>query len=436
MTTAAALKAPSPKYYWLTKTDAGWKRIPCLIETLHGERRPKVPTEYASNGRFQTREQVNGKTVWRNLTDGRGQSVTNPILARDAALRLQKAVGVRMHEAMKTASDELYTVYSAVDAYEIWLQDKGRDEALLQAKQVLGEFLGVCRNASLPITRITDISEEHLRVYTRVLQDDGKSLRTQANKYDRVIFWLNWVNDEKYRRERKRAKGKYVQRRDYVDTKLIREAFPAPEYDRDAPVTTYSKAQVEAIMEAAGEGDPYMEVVLHLGLYLGLRMQEIKFACWSDVNRHAKTFRVQSKADLGFRVKAKHERTIPIPIDTLEVLKHWRAKHPNARLIAGTGSDSPNKHLLRALKRMARSAGLNCGHCQGCQKAPYECREFGLHKLRRTYATALIRTGADYKTVGKYAGHRDPKTTKRYIDAVNVTSKAAQKLVNTLDFGD
>src|SRR5580704_4410062 len=37
MTTTATPKVPSPKYYWLTKTDAGWKRIPCLIETIHGE---------------------------------------------------------------------------------------------------------------------------------------------------------------------------------------------------------------------------------------------------------------------------------------------------------------------------------------------------------------------------------------------------------------
>ena len=430
---ATTAKIPAPRYYWLTKTDSGWKRIPCLTERVHGDSYPKVPAEYASNGRFQTREQVNGKTVWRNLTDGWGRSITSPILARDAALRLQKAVGVRLHQTMKTASDELYTVYKAVDAYETWLKDKGRDEALLQAKQVLGEFLGVCRKASLPIARITDICEEHLRAYMSVLEDDKKSLRTMANKYDRVIFWLNWVNDEKYRRERKQANGRYVQRRDYVDTKLIRESFPAPEYDKDAPVTTYSKGQLDSIMEAA---DPYMVVVLHLGLYLGLRMQEIKFACWSDVHWHSRTFSVQSKADLSFRVKAKHGRTMPIPANTLQLLEEWKEQHPDTRLIVGTASDRPNKHLLRALKRMARSAGLNCGHCDGCQKAPYECREFGLHKLRRTYATALIRTGADYKTVGKYVGHRDPKTTKRYIEAVRATSKAAHKLADSLDFGD
>src|SRR5580658_6332863 len=73
-------KAATVKLFWLTKTDKGWRRFPCLYEQyLPGIRRPRAgwvsengQQVHYPDGRFQTREYENGKTVWRNVLDAHG----------------------------------------------------------------------------------------------------------------------------------------------------------------------------------------------------------------------------------------------------------------------------------------------------------------------------------------------------------------------------
>ena len=71
--------------------------------------------------------------------------------------------------------------------------------------------------------------------------------------------------------------------------------------------------------------------------------------------------------------------------------------------------------MLRQLKRLVNRAGLGCGVCEGCTTGVKECHEWTLHKLRRTYATTLLRNGVDLRTVQAYMGHADIESTMRYL---------------------
>jgi integrase len=142
-------------------------------------------------------------------------------------------------------------------------------------------------------------------------------------------------------------------------------------------------------------------------------MQEGMFLEWTDVDFARAVIHVREKDDLGFSIKDKAGRTVPIPDDLVKRLKVWKEAH-GGRLVLGTTNDTPNWKWLPLLKRLARNAGLNCGHCQGCREQD-ECERWFLHKFRATYTTNLLRAGIDVRTVMQYTGHSNLETVMRYL---------------------
>jgi integrase len=121
-----------------------------------------------------------------------------------------------------------------------------------------------------------------------------------------------------------------------------------------------------------------------------------------------------------------------VPQNLLKALKAWRKKHPNSRLIVGTAGDSPDTHLLRSLKRLAKSAELNCGKCDGCGSKLNERQGWTLHKLRRRCCTTLLRDGVDLKTVQYYMGHADFASAMRYLRPA--VGKEPQQRINAIQW--
>ena len=94
-------------------------------------------------------------------------------------------------------------------------------------------------------------------------------------------------------------------------------------------------------------------------------------------------------------------------------------------------SDRPSTKLLRELKELVRREKLGCGHCEGCktgESTDTGCKEWTLHKFRRTYATRLLRSGLDLSTVQKLMGHSDLASTMRYLSPAE--SDGLQDFIN------
>lgn len=94
-------------------------------------------------------------------------------------------------------------------------------------------------------------------------------------------------------------------------------------------------------------------------------------------------------------------------------------RYPKSRLIFPTSEAKPNGHALRIIKSLALRAGVNCGHCvnkrgQSCAEYPV-CRNVILHRLRKTYATRLHRSGVPARTIMGWLRHSDLATTLLYL---------------------
>ena len=149
-------------------------------------------------------------------------------------------------------------------------------------------------------------------------------------------------------------------------------------------MTTHKSGQLRA------GADEYMRLVSEVGQQLGLRMQEIMYAEWSDLKGCMFTVQGKSREAYTFKVKDKEARTVPVNDILCARLAAWKESRPGTVLILGTESDRPNRHLLRTLKRVVKREGLNCGQCKGCNGGE-GCYQWTLHRFRGTYLTTLLR---------------------------------------------
>lgn len=100
-------------------------------------------------------------------------------------------------------------------------------------------------------------------------------------------------------------------------------------------------------------------------------------------------------------------------------------------------------HFLYKLKNIALRAGLNCGHCETgkkddrgniipgtelhCKTSPV-CRQWTLHKMRRTWATMLLeQPGVNIYEVQERIGHSDLEMLKRYNAVAQARSPRSRK---------
>jgi len=184
----------------------------------------------------------------------------------------------------------------------------------------------------------------------------------------------------------------------------------------------YQPEDLDALFRACtpDEKVPYLFFLL-----TGERDKEVRYTAWPDIDFNRKCVRVTAKKQLGFKPKDKEEREIPVPSSLLTVLKEYKARQSGQNphnLVFPTSRGMPNKKFENRLKRIARRAGLNCGHCVSkhgnkCCEGPH-CGKWFLHKFRHTFATTSLENGVSIRTLQEWLGHSDLASTMVYLKYV------------------
>jgi integrase len=382
------------------KTDEGWKRLSAAFGK-NGKLRPGFVEIGPKNhrrqvecpqGTYQLRYYEGTKLRYESV----GETATTAVTKLEAKQKLlaaktaAKSIGIELPEA---------PVRKEANRYVDDRKAQHKLEAAQNAEMVLGEFI-----TSTGRTFLDEVTKQDVLDYQAWLRKQGQSDRTIANKHNRLRSFFKFAGFD------------------------VKAFMPEkPKFEKTLP-TTYSAEEINALLSAA---DPYLRLAIELGYKTGLREQEIEFLEWSDIDWTGKVLRVQGKPSRGFTVKDSEQRDVPLPNDLLALLKAYRAEHPQTRLVLGTGAkhDKPNGHLLRNLKALAKRAGMLCGICDGC-KSNRECSQFTLHKLRRSYATMLLRSGVDVRTVQALLGHSDLTSTLRYLRPAG--SAETQAVINSI----
>jgi integrase len=174
----------------------------------------------------------------------------------------------------------------------------------------------------------------------------------------------------------------------------------------------YTPEQLKLMLEHSGR--PFNRVLVLLAVSSGFREQELQYLGWNDVNFEHNTLSVTKKPEAGFTPKDNEERSVPMSQELSRVLADWRKVNSATTYVLETAGGKTDGKLLDVVKRIAKRAGLNCGVCSGCKAKYGFCRQYSLHKFRRTYITRVLRK-TDLRTAMALAGHSDIQSTMRYL---------------------
>ncbi len=136
-------------------------------------------------------------------------------------------------------------------------------------------------------------------------------------------------------------------------------------------------------------------------LLTGFREQEVMHLSWDDINLTRNIIKVTAKPDRGFYPKRWEDREVPVPKHLIDHLK----KHPHHKtssFVFPSPTGNRELHMLDKCKAIAKRAGL-------------DAERFDLKTFRSTYATRMLRSGFDPRTVQHWMGHKSLETTMRYL---------------------
>jgi integrase/recombinase XerD len=344
--------------------------------------------QHRPEGVYHLRYLRGDKRIWEAVGSDAQLAVT--LKLKKEKLLAAKAAGVKIEDdAEQPPPGRILT--TAIAAYLAETKEHKSQKTLAAYTKTLQTFKASCRKQHLE-----DIDREDLLAYVTFLKAQGNGPRTVRNRIDYFQIFIHHYGLPSL------LKGKDL-----------------PKFT-DKEVRAYSPFDLGKLLRVADQEEADL---LHFMLCTGLREQEVQFACWSDVDLVAKTYTVTEHLDLGFRPKDKEEGSIPIPVSLVELLLARRNRHPRSRLIFPGSNGKPNGHLLRSIKSLALNAGLNCGHCvnkagKSCAAHPV-CKNFVLHKFRKTFATLHHKNGLPARTLMRLLRHSSLDVTLRYIADVD-----------------
>ena len=177
-----------------------------------------------------------------------------------------------------------------------------------------------------------------------------------------------------------------------------RAEFPYPKTPRRLPIIL-SQQEVTRLIDAASN---LSHRAMLMTLYsTGVRRAEMVRLKVSDIDSQ----RMVIHAHQG---KGSKDRDVPLSPKLLETLReYWRWAKPETYLFPGRGGDRAknvpitSKAVWHACRGAARRAGIQ--------------KSVGPHTLRHSYATHLLESGADLRTIQLLLGHADIKHTTVYL---------------------
>jgi integrase len=301
----------------------------------------------------------------------------------------------------------------------------------LEAELLQGRYQRLPRPPA--IESVLAAYEEYLRTEGRAGKTISKYLKVFERVRDlaqrrnaRTITAVNKRFVDAYRSERVEAEA--APKTVYCETVIVRQIVnfalsremivsdPLKNYrvkkPRSRPQPCWTPAEVQQILDAARDPERSKFTVL---ADTGMRVGELKYLTWDDVDFGFNMIQVQPKDD--WQPKTGNQRAIPMSPRVravLESLPHrcrWvftaarSAKYPKG------DHQFSEKHLLTSLKRVLKRLGLP-GH---------------LHTFRHAFISDALTRGTPEAIVRQWVGHVDAAILRQYTHIADTSSQAAMQ---------
>jgi integrase/recombinase XerD len=200
-----------------------------------------------------------------------------------------------------------------------------------------------------------------------------------------------------------------------LNRKIEMDRIPLPKYEHKLPVIL-SKEEVKALLEAPRNLGHRAILAVMYGA--GLRISEAAGLRVGDIDRERKVIWVRGG-------KGRKDRQVMLAEPLREVLvAYWRWKRPTDWLFPGRKPGCPitRGSVFETCQKAARRAGIT--------------KRVHPHSLRHAFATHLLEDGVNLLVIQALLGHKNLKTTARYLHVADSTVRAARsplELLGALD---
>jgi len=230
----------------------------------------------------------------------------------------------------------------------------------------------------------SSVTTDHVRTWVRGLSEAGLAAKSQARMLVAVRGWFKWLVEE-----------------GTVSEDVV-HPIELPRPSRDLPLLLSADEIARLLAAATGTEASRDRALIGLLYGAGLRVSEAVTLDLGAIDLEAGVVRA-----LG---KGKKERLVPIGGPVIEWVMDW-LRDGRPALVRGVVSDwlFPGRRLDRPLTRQAafkivKKLALLAG----------VTKEISPHKLRHSFATHMVRGGADLRSVQVMLGHADLRTTEIY----------------------
>ena len=200
--------------------------------------------------------------------------------------------------------------------------------------------------------------------------------------------------------------------RNTLNCKIEIERIPLPRYETKLPVIL-SKEEVKALLEAPKNLGHRAILATIYGA--GLRVSEVTNLKVHDLDGDRKVIWIRGG-------KGHKDRQVMLSAPLREVLAaYWRWKRPTDWLFPGEKPGQPisTQTVFHTCRKAARTAGI--------------AKPVHPHSLRHAFATHLLEDGVNLLVIQALLGHKNLKTTARYLHLADSTVRSARSPLELLD---
>jgi len=194
--------------------------------------------------------------------------------------------------------------------------------------------------------------------------------------------------------------------------KIEIERIPFPRRQRKLPLIL-SREEVKAMLEAPAK--LRTRTVLSVLYGSGVRVSEAIQLKPSDIDARRNVLWVRQG-------KGRRDRQTLLPAKLLDLLRqYWRTHRPGEWLFPASDQKRPipPKTIYLAGRSAAQAAGI---------KKPVHP-----HSLRHAFATHLLESGTNLRTIQILLGHAHLETTARYLQVADVAVRSTASPLDSLD---
>jgi len=193
---------------------------------------------------------------------------------------------------------------------------------------------------------------------------------------------------------------------------FLLEDIPFPRHEQRLPLIL-SREEVARILMAP---EHLKSRALLMTIYAaGLRRSEVAHLRVRDIDSARMTITVHQG-------KGQKDRLVMLSPVLLETLRqYWRYQRPKEWLFPGRNPNQPisGNDIFMVFHNAVRRAGINKKVCP--------------HSLRHSFATHLLESGTDLRTIQILLGHRSLKTTARYLHVSQQQVRATASPLDSLN---